>query len=65
VTPSIPVVTNDLPPGAKQWSWSPMSSTLIAETTRAAREPFDKMLEIYPDRVNPGALWSSARSVKP
>jgi glyoxylase-like metal-dependent hydrolase (beta-lactamase superfamily II) len=29
VTPSIPVVANDLPPGAKQRLWSPMSSTLI------------------------------------
>jgi hypothetical protein len=26
----------------------------------------DKMLELYPDRVNPGgALWLSARAVKP
>ena len=33
----------------------------IAETTTTARELFDKMLEIYPDRINPGALWSSAR----
>jgi glyoxylase-like metal-dependent hydrolase (beta-lactamase superfamily II) len=37
----------------------------VAETTTTARELFDKMLEIYPDRVNPGALWSSARGVKP
>ncbi len=22
---------------------------------------FDRMLEIYPDRLNPGALWSSVR----
>jgi glyoxylase-like metal-dependent hydrolase (beta-lactamase superfamily II) len=36
-----------------------------AETTTTAQELFDKMLEIYPDRVNPGALWSSARGVKP
>ena len=37
----------------------------LAETTKTARELYDKMLEIYPDRVNPGwALWSSARSVK-
>ena len=37
----------------------------IAGTTRTARELYDKMLELYPDRVNPGALWSSARAVKP
>jgi hypothetical protein len=31
-----------------------------------ARGLYDKMLELYPDRVNPGgALWLSARAVKP
>jgi glyoxylase-like metal-dependent hydrolase (beta-lactamase superfamily II) len=30
VTPGIPVVTNDLPPGAKQRLWSPMSATVIS-----------------------------------
>src|SRR6266700_3644029 len=29
VTPGIPMVTSDLPPGAKQGMWSPISSTLI------------------------------------
>ena len=30
-----------------------------------AQELYDKMLEIYPNRVNPGwALWSSARAAK-
>ena len=37
----------------------------VAETTTTARELYDKMLELYPDRVNPGALWLSARAVKP
>jgi hypothetical protein len=37
----------------------------IAEMTATAQELYDKMLEIYPNRVNPGwALWSSARAVK-
>ena len=37
----------------------------LAETTRTAQELYDKMLELYPNRVNPGwALWSSARAVK-
>jgi len=37
----------------------------LAETTTTARELYDKMLELYPNRVNPGwALWSSARAVK-
>jgi glyoxylase-like metal-dependent hydrolase (beta-lactamase superfamily II) len=38
----------------------------LAETTKTAQELYDKMLELYPTRVNPGwALWSSARAVKP
>jgi glyoxylase-like metal-dependent hydrolase (beta-lactamase superfamily II) len=37
----------------------------VAETT-TARELYDKMLELYPDRVNPGlALWIAARAAKP
>ena len=36
-----------------------------AATTTTARELFDKMLELYPDRINPGALWTSARAAKP
>ena len=38
----------------------------VAGTTTTARELYDKMLELYPDRVNPGgALWISARALKP
>src|SRR5439155_2008097 len=38
----------------------------VAETTTTARGLYDKMLELYPDRVNPGlALWISARAAKP
>jgi glyoxylase-like metal-dependent hydrolase (beta-lactamase superfamily II) len=37
----------------------------LAETTTTAQELYDKMLELYPDRVNPGwALWNSTRAVK-
>jgi glyoxylase-like metal-dependent hydrolase (beta-lactamase superfamily II) len=37
----------------------------LAETTKTAQEFYDRMLEIYPNRVNPGwALWSSVRAVK-
>jgi glyoxylase-like metal-dependent hydrolase (beta-lactamase superfamily II) len=36
----------------------------IAEKTTAARELYDKMLELYPDRANPGALWLSASAAK-
>ena len=37
----------------------------VAGTTTTARELYSKMLELYPDCVNPGALWSSARAIKP
>jgi len=38
----------------------------LVQTTNTAQELYLKMLEIYPNRVNPGwALWSSARAVKP
>jgi len=37
----------------------------LADTTTTAQELYDKMFELYPNRVNPGwALWSSARAVK-
>jgi glyoxylase-like metal-dependent hydrolase (beta-lactamase superfamily II) len=36
----------------------------LAETTTSALDLYNKMLELYPSRVNPAwALWSSARAV--
>jgi len=38
----------------------------VAGMTTTARELYDKLLELHPDRVNPGlALWLSARAAKP
>jgi glyoxylase-like metal-dependent hydrolase (beta-lactamase superfamily II) len=37
----------------------------LAETATNARELYDRMLQLYPDRANPGALWGSAHAVKP
>src|SRR6266566_8888210 len=38
----------------------------LAGTTTTARWLYDKMLELYPHRVNPGlALWLSAPAAKP
>jgi glyoxylase-like metal-dependent hydrolase (beta-lactamase superfamily II) len=37
----------------------------VAGTTTTAPELYGKMLELYPDRVNRGALWSSACATKP
>jgi hypothetical protein len=36
---------------------------LNAETS-TARELYDAMLEIYPDRANPGSLWGGANKAK-
>jgi len=36
----------------------------IAANTQTANELYDRMLAIYPDRVNPAVLWNSARAVK-
>src|SRR5271168_4944002 len=33
-------------------------------TTTTALELYDAMLEIYPDRVNPGSLWGAANTAK-
>jgi hypothetical protein len=41
-------------------------TTIYVTHGRSARGLYDKMVELYPDRVNPGeALWLSARAVKP
>jgi glyoxylase-like metal-dependent hydrolase (beta-lactamase superfamily II) len=37
----------------------------IDAATSTARELYDQMLALYPDRVNPGVLWISARALKP
>jgi glyoxylase-like metal-dependent hydrolase (beta-lactamase superfamily II) len=37
----------------------------LAMQTTTARELYDQMLRLYPDWGNPGALWTSARAVKP
>jgi glyoxylase-like metal-dependent hydrolase (beta-lactamase superfamily II) len=37
----------------------------IAEGTTTARELYDRMLELYPARINPGMLWASAHTIKP
>jgi hypothetical protein len=36
----------------------------LNDATKTARELYDKMLEFYPDRANPGFLWSSAAAAK-
>jgi len=36
----------------------------LAQMTTTARELYDQMLELYPNRANPGALWGSALAAK-
>jgi glyoxylase-like metal-dependent hydrolase (beta-lactamase superfamily II) len=36
----------------------------LNEVTSTARELYDRMLERYPDRLNPGSLWASAHTAK-
>src|SRR6202048_2921951 len=36
----------------------------LNDLTKTARELYEQMLELYPDRANPGALWSSAAAAK-
>lgn len=36
----------------------------IATETQSAQDLYNRMLALYPNHVNPGALWSSARGVK-
>lgn len=36
----------------------------LNEVTSTARELYDGMLEQYPERLNPGALWASAHAAK-
>ena len=36
----------------------------LNEASANARELYDAMLELYPDRVNPGSLWGAANTAK-
>jgi glyoxylase-like metal-dependent hydrolase (beta-lactamase superfamily II) len=37
----------------------------VAETATTARELYDEVLELHPGRLNPGALWTTAHTIKP
>jgi hypothetical protein len=36
----------------------------LDQTTTTALELYEAMLELYPDRANPGSLWSGANAAK-
>jgi glyoxylase-like metal-dependent hydrolase (beta-lactamase superfamily II) len=37
----------------------------LRDQTATAQELYDRMLALYPDRINPGSLWGSANAAKP
>jgi hypothetical protein len=69
VTPGIPIVMRDMPPGVKEARFQAMASTLIhGERDAVLVDAFmtvDQANALADYRVNPGwALWSSVRAVK-
>jgi hypothetical protein len=36
----------------------------LDEATATARQLYDAMLDLYPDRANPGSLWGAANTAK-
>ena len=36
----------------------------LDQATTTARQLYDAMLDLYPDRVNPGSLWGGANAAK-
>lgn len=61
VSPSIPTAITDLPPDLDVRVWSPIATRLIG----SAIELYHAMRTRHPDRINPGALWGSARAAFP
>jgi hypothetical protein len=45
-------------------SGEPARINRLDATTTTGRELYDTMLEIYPNRVNPGSLWGAANITK-
>jgi hypothetical protein len=66
VTAEEPIVTDDLAPGTTERRWPPISATLISAGRDAVLvDLYDQVLKLHPGRLNPGALWTSARVLKP
>ena len=48
-----------------QETWRYIQDFMRADDeTQTARELYDRMLALYPDRINPGSLWGSANAAK-
>ena len=73
VSPREPMPADDLAPGERERSWSPIAATLISgerdavllDARLTVGQAHDLVEWISPDRINPDALWSSAQGVKP
>jgi hypothetical protein len=55
------VVAGHMKPGTRQYI---RDFDRIAAATTTAAELYNRMLALYSDRLNPGALWNSARGSK-
>jgi hypothetical protein len=55
------VVAGHMKPGTRQYI---RDFDRIAAATTTAAELYNRMLALYADRLNPGALWNSARGSK-
>jgi hypothetical protein len=42
-----------------------MQTLQLSRQTSTAQDLYDQVLALYPDRINPDALWPSAQGVKP
>jgi hypothetical protein len=62
MTKKRPSASQGVPPGKEALAWVSNTVTLISGVRDG--ELYDRMLEIYPDRVNPGSLWGAAAVAK-
>ena len=56
--------TQGVPPGEEDLAWVIRDFSFVAASTSTAVDLYSKVLALYPNRVNPGSLWASAKAVK-
>jgi len=57
--------TNDNPRSVQDTKTYIEDFERLASTSRDARDLYDRMLDLHPERLNPGSLWTSAKFAKP
>ncbi|UFZ08268.1 MBL fold metallo-hydrolase [Bradyrhizobium ontarionense] len=55
---------DDSPRNVDETRWYIQDFIRVNDATKTARELYDQMLALYPDRANPGSLWSAAAAAK-